>query len=232
MSNDKITKFMEESFQQVLPVNMVKVVVNFEANELFKDLAEMYFMEAERVTRFSSNINVAISVEEYLNYFKTLLFLRVSRVNGVQNETTKSYKNDLRNYLIPAFVNTLLISIGRATDINFGFEFIPQTSIEAEELLSASEMRNISQKLRTLNLSGMVCVETGIAMSPIGELSFMATMNIQGEILSYKKDHPVYGFYASLFNHTVVSELLEPKMLRIRYGAQDEYRHVLNHLFE
>lgn len=227
----KINEMMEKEFARPQATNMVQVGVNFEVSELFNDLATMYYQEAERVTRFTSNENVMVQTKEFDGYFRTLLFLRIARVNGVQNATTKSYKNDLRNYLVPAFVNVLLISIGKATDLNFGFEFYPTTSIDAKDLLSPTDMRNISQRLRILNMSGLVCVETGISMNPLGELEFMATMNIQGEILGYKKDHPIYGFYAAMFKHTIVSDVLVPKMLRVRYGAQDEYFHMLNHLF-
>ncbi len=222
--NPKLEELFERSFQPALPVNTVLVEVQIEVSELFRDAARTYSLEADRVMRFTSNANFQITEDLFLSYFQTLLYLRVMRVNGVQDATTKLYRNDMRNYLIPAFVSTLVNSIGRATDSDFGFTFIPKMNIAAGDLMSDSDMRAISNKLKVLNVEGLVCIETGIAMQPEGDLSFMATLSIEGDIKSYRKNHPIFGFYAAFFKHQILTDTLDAKALRIRYGAESDYR--------
>lgn len=229
-NNTKLEGLFNDQFQPALPVNYVTVNVRVGVSDLFSEASTIYSMEAERVMRFTSNDHFTISSDKFLNYFKTLLFLRIARVNSAESQIVRAYIKDQRNYLIPAFVSTLINSIGKATDSDFGFLFVPTTTISADELLSPSEMVEISTKLKTLNKEGLVCVETGIAMTPYGELSMMATLNIQGDILSYRKDHPIYGFYASFLKHTITSDIMNPNALRIRYGAENDYRMYLQHI--
>jgi hypothetical protein len=224
VNNQNLEELFEKHFQPALPVNTVIVEVQIEVSDLFRDAAQMYSLEADRVMRFTSNSAFQISEEEFFSYFQTLLYLRVMRVNGVQDATTNLYRNDMRGYLIPAFVSTLINSVGRATDSDFGFTFIPKMNISVDELMPAEDMRNISNKLKVLNIEGLVCIETGIAMQPEGDLSFMATLNIGNDIMSYKKNHPIFGFYAAFFKHTILTDGLEAKALRIRYGAESDYR--------
>lgn len=221
--NTDIQRMLEENYQPVLPINTATVEVILEPSDLFKEAANVYFLEGERVLRFTSNPNFQITEDEFLGYFSTLLYLRVARVNGVQDATTKNYMADFRNYYVPAFVHNLLSSIGKAIDYDFGFEFVPKVKIDVKSLLGASEMRDISKRLGQMSREGMVCVDTGISLHPTGELALMATMNISEEILSYRKDHPIYGFYAAFFKHELVSNVIDPKMLRIKYGSANDY---------
>lgn len=229
-NNQKLSESIEATFQPCLPVNTVIVEVQITPSQIFKDAAEIYAQEAERVMRFTTNPGYTISNIDFEQYFKTLLYLRIMRVNNVRDTVTKAYQSDQRNYLIPAFVATLINSIGRASDMDYGFTFIPKMTINAYELLTAQQMYKLSGKLRGLALEGLVCIETGIAMSPLGELSTMAALNIEGEVLSYKKDHPIYGFYASFFKHELLTSALDPSLLRIRYGAQSDYRMYLHQI--
>lgn len=228
--NPKLDELFTNQFQPVLPVDYVTINVKVGVSELFSEAANIYAMEAERVMRFTSNDKFNISSDSFLKYFTTLLYLRVARVNDTQNNTVKAYRADLRHYLIPAFVSTLINSIGKATDLDYGFMFVPTTDITVDDLLSPQEMRAISRKLETLNKEGLVCIETGISMTPYGELSMMAALNIQGEVLSYKKDHPIYGFYAAFFKHTLISDVVNPNTLRIRYGSETDYHMYLRHI--
>lgn len=220
---DQLKARLQEQAPTILPKNLLEVVVDLAPSRLFQDAARVYSLESQRVTRFTGNDNFVISENEFERYFITLLYLRVMRVNNVQNNVTNMYRGDIRNYYVPAFVHTLLTSIGIAVDRDFGFKFVPSVTVEADMLLSAQEMRMLSDKLSFLSREGLTCVDTGISVRPEGELSFMAVLNISEEVLSYKKDHPVYGFYASFFKHQVVDSVINPSHFRIRYGSEDEY---------
>lgn len=223
-----IDKRMEELLEArgplVLPRNYITVTVELKPSELFEEVSKVYEAEAERVMRFTVNQNFVVTKNDFLKYFKTLLYLRVTKATGVKNNTTAAYHSDMRSYQVPAFIHILLTSIGVATDRDFGFVFVPAVKgITDQDLLSPEEMREISLKLSRLSIEGLTCVDTGISMRPECELSFMAVLNIEGEILSYKKDHPLYGFYAAFFKHQIIDETLNPSALRIRYGSQKEY---------
>lgn len=220
---DQLKARLMEQAPAILPANLLEVIVELTPSRLFKDAARVYSLESQRVIRFTGNESFIISEEQFEKYFITLLYLRVMRVNNVQNNTTSMYRGDMRGYYVPAFVHTLLTSIGIAVDRDFGFKFVPSVKIDANDLLSAEEMRTISSKLSILSREGLTCVDTGVSMRPEGELSFMAVLNISEEVLSYKKDHPVYGFYASFFNHQIVDSVMNPSQFRIRYGSEAEY---------
>lgn len=220
---DQLKARLMEQAPAILPQNLLEVVVELTPSRLFKDASRVYSLESQRVIRFTGNESFIISEEQFEKYFITLLYLRVMRVNNVQNNTTSMYRGDMRGYYVPAFVHTLLTSIGIAVDRDFGFKFVPSVKIDANDLLSAEEMRAISSKLSILSREGLTCVDTGVSMRPEGELSFMAVLNISEEVLSYKKDHPVYGFYASFFNHQIVDSVMNPSQFRIRYGSEAEY---------
>lgn len=225
-----LEKLFNEEFQPALPVNTVIVEVQIEVSDLFFDAAQMYSLEADRVMRFTSNTNFQITADEFASYFQTLLYLRIMRVNGQETAVTREYRNDMRQYCVPAFMSTLIDSIGKATDNDFGFTFIPKTNIVATSLMPADEMRNISKKLSVLNTEGLVCVETGISMAITGDLSTMATFSVSQDVRSYKKNHAIYGFYAAFFNHTILNDAMDPSNLRIRYGAQSDYRMYVNQI--
>lgn len=223
MEHGKWQQELEAKAGAILPKNLLTVEVSMKPSTLLEDAAAVYAQESERVTRFVSNDKFIITSDEFYKYFTTLLYLRVARVNGTENSTTKLYKYDIRGYNVPAFIHTLLTSVGIAVDRDYGFKFIPSFEPDVSKLFGPEEMREISLKLSFLNIEGLTCVETGISMRPEGELSLMAVLNIEEEILSYKKDHPVYGFYASFFKHKVIDDVLNPSVLRIRYGVEQEY---------
>lgn len=217
---------LEGRLQNPRSINTIRVGVHISSGELLDDLAKQYYMEGIRVMRFQTPA-YSYTEEELCKYLKTLLFLRVKQANRELDKLTQPYHSDMRHYVVPAFVHTLLTSIGIASDYDYGFDFYPKTSVEAVDLLSASEMLSVSQALRQQSFEGLKCVDTGVPLQEEGDLSFMATFNIQGEILGYKKDHPLFGFYASLFNHEIISDILNPSVLRIRYGATSDYRSLL-----
>lgn len=214
---------LEERFAPARPENMVVVQVLIKFGDLIQEAAQVYEMEVERVMRFSNHESFQITSGEFVKYFNTLLYMRICHVTNTQNQVTKSYKPYYRNVRIPAFMDTLINSIGVAEDIDFGFRFVPSMDIKAEELLSPEELDNISRRLDYIGREGLVITENGLNVKPAGELQVMAMFSIHNEVKSYKKDHPIYGFYAAFFKHEIVSEVLEPKFLRIRYGANTEY---------
>lgn len=227
-----IKQLLETEGQPVLAASSITIRVKLETGQLLTDLANAYSLESDRVMKFSSNERAQVSGETFLKYFKTLLFLRVSRVNAVENGTTKLYKQGFRRYTVPALIHVLLVSIGEAVDQDFGFRFIPEYDVPVTDLMSPEEMVELSHRLQIMNENGLVCVDTGIPMDVRGELATMATFNIESEVLSYRKDHPVYGFYAAFFKHQVMSEVLSGGILRIRYGAESDYRVYISHLFK
>lgn len=219
-----LEQVFQDNFQPVLARNSVDVRVKIETSSLFTDAAKVYSLEADRVMRFTSNERFQITPAEFQSYFETLLWLRVKHVNSEQDATTRLYRNKFRTFVIPAFVSILINSVGIAKDVDFGFRFIPEMNVELDRLMSVEDMIALSDKLSVLNMEGLTCVETGLSTYETGDLNIMAVLNIQGEILSYKKNHPVYGFYAAFFNSTLLADTISPSILRIRYGSVNDYQ--------
>lgn len=214
---------LEQVGQPVILKNLVNVEVKIEFGDLMRDAAKTYSMEVDRIMRGSST-RYQITDEEFEKYFHTLLFLRVSQVDNSKHQNFTPYRNAMRNYRIPVFMDTLINSIGEATDLGFGYRFRPSVQIDSKNMLAPSEMQDISDKLDVLNIEGLMCTITGIKMSPDGDLQTMAVFSIHGEILGYKKDHPLFGFYAAFFKHEIISDVLNDSFLRIRYGADIEFK--------
>ena len=225
-NKEELERTISEHGPKIMAASTVTIQVKLSPSDLLTEASTVYHMESERVTRYTSTQDFTISTEDFKKYFTTLLWLRVSRVNATDNAAdTRLYRSMIRNYNVPAFIHILLTSIGRATDHDFGFEFIPTMDTPKKtELLTPEEMIVVSRKLDFLNREGLTCVNTGISMSPLGELATMATFNIETEIKSYRKDSPIYGFYTAFFNHTIVGDIINPNMFRIKYGAQSDFR--------
>lgn len=205
----------------------MKETVSITPGELFNDLVQLYSAEQDRVLRFKSTPNL-MSGGEMMKYFHTLLWIRVQHVRGTLK---RDYKKFIHKGTIPALVYQILLGIGDAKDADYGIRFTPQFEIETEMLLAPEQVLEISDKFDTLNLEGLVCIETGVPKDPEGELGFMATYNMEGKVLSYRKDHPVYGFYSAFFEHQLTQELLK-QFLRVSYGYADDYQTVLRSIFK
>lgn len=205
--------------------SLINVEVKIKPSGLFTALAEEYKKEINRLIMLqSTELNIDV-----VKYFKTLLKLHVDNVNGTVHS---SYRPFVRTVEVPAVFATFLANIGRVTDKDFGISFWPSFNIEADDLLSPSELSDISGKLLSLYRIGLSTVQGLPNPTDSGSLGTMACSLVEnGDILSYRHDHPVYGFISAVFNFNATEEILGLKALRVRYGSLSEYDNIVHSIF-
>jgi len=205
--------------------SLINVEVKIKPAGLFSALAEEYKKEINRLIMLQSfEVNIDV-----VKYFKTLLKLHIDNVNGSVHQ---SYRPFVRTVEVPAIFATFLANIGRVTDKDFGISFWPSFNIEADELLSPSELADYSGKLLSLYRIGLATVQGLPNPSDSGSLGTMACSLVEnGDVLSYRHDHPVYGFISAVFNFNATEEVLGLKALRVRYGSLSEYDNIIHTVF-
>lgn len=201
--------------------NMVRVKVALKPNDMFDSIAEAYFHEIMRVTRFEAKQTV-ISLDNVQKFFDTILYLHVRNCNQT---LPQEYRGIMKRVNLPTVLVAILSNIGEVTDSDFGLRFYPEYEIESEKLMSVSEIEDFSQELYRLEKLGIKITTTGLPMpNDCGTLGFMGCQLVDNkEVLSYRHDHPVYGFFQAMFKSNALSEIIGNNALRVRYGYYDHY---------
>lgn len=197
---------------------MVRVAVSYGSNDSLSFLARQYTNELERLSAGRSANDPDLKQESILKYFVTLAYLRVQKVNG---QSVAQYRSMARHYTIPVLLYQIIIKLGLAHDTDFGIEFYPTIAVEGESLLSADQMRTVSDKLANYESLGLA-VTYGLPRTDEGDLDFMAMQTLDNEVLSYRKSHPVYGFLAHFLKSKRMSDELQG-VTRVFYGDAETF---------
>lgn len=224
---DKVSANVNKFFEDMRPItkSMVTQKVLIEPSPLLVTLAKAISSEVERLTPMRQEVP---SSENIYKYIITLIWLRVIRASQEQNEAYRQYVRLLRTLCIPSLVYQLLVQIGEAVDRTYGIRFIPAIHVSSEELLSPSEMEEVSNHLLSLRSVGLHSVD-GTPSDIEGSLEFMAMYNLEGMITSYREDHPVYAFYRAFVRDQVMSSVTQT-MSRITYGSEEEFSVLIHQL--
>jgi hypothetical protein len=212
------------------PTNVVRTTVKIDPSVMFDTLAQEYTREFDRVgnTQLSVDTGHFIMTDIVNRYFKTLLWLRCNHVNS-GNGYTQAYRRLYDKVTVPTVVYAVLNTIGEVEDMAYGMQLNPSYSPNAKDLLSPSELEDLSIKLRSLVANGLKAV-TGLPRPRTGAIEVMACMLATQEVLSYRKDHPLYGFLASFFEFSGVERVIGQQIYRIRYGFIPSYQSALKDL--
>lgn len=209
--------------------SMVKHIVELKPSRLFEDMAKFESMEMTRVMRFTDN-KLVLGEEEMVKYINTIIYLRTLQVTN-DKKYTQDYRAVSRSLNIPVRLYQIVLSLGEATDRDYGIMFIPTFTINSEDLLSPEELKEASFRIGMMIQEGYLVVETGLPREITGELGFMACLvSTDEKVYSYRKDHPVYGFIASFFDSTIMNAAFLQEY-RIYYGARTDYESVLSRIY-
>lgn len=228
-----ISASLKSKFNDAKTMNAVtlKVRTELQIGKLIKVLATKLLAELRRMAPYADYSAVAdLTVEDLLHYLETLVWMRVEKCTEEYSNGFKQYLKIQRNVAVPVLMYQVLISIGRAYDKEFNLEFMPAFSVDQDHILSVDEMAAISDLFRMFENSGLKVVY-GIPNDPEGELEFMAMTVIEGEIRSYRRNHPVYGFLAAFVASRSLSEITG-MMSRIIYGYEDDYEYQVSALMD
>jgi len=207
------------------PVNFTVAHVRINFGSVFSKVVQAYTNEERRVSRFTPNPD---SNFDWNRYLKSLMWLHVNNVNG---SVPHSYKFLVREVEVPALYETILAQVGVVVDKDFGIRFVPNIDVDAEDLMSPFEIMESSQFLLVLSELGIRTVKGLPNPKDSGSLGAMASSLVEsGDILSYRKDHPVYGFIAACFEFDHLLQLMSGA-LRIKYGSISEFEAVAETIF-
>jgi len=227
-----ISKTLQSKFEdsKILNAATVHVVVQLENSSLMKVLSDKLLAELVRVCPYAGYEPIAElesrDIERYLN---TLTWMRVCAVTNSTDKSWSAYRPLKKYVAVPVLVYQLLLGIGVAYDKDFNLEFIPAYNVTQDDILSPDEMDKVSSLFRQFEQSGIKLVY-GIPKGIEGELEFMSMSHVKEEVLSYRRNHPAYGFLAAFFKQQELNEVTG-MMCRVLYGYETDYRYQIDALF-
>lgn len=227
MVNDTLQSMFNDS--KLMNDATVNVSVEMTPSKLLEKLAAEIDADMHRIANLTGMSETGVESEEILDYLKTLIFIRVSLVNGDYGKAFAGYTNLAKHLAIPVMLYQCLISMGIATDRDFGIRFNPVYSIDSKELLSPEQMMEISDIMTRLEPNGLKVVY-GVPRDPEGEIDFMALSHVEDVVRSYRRSHPVYGFLAAFFAQKTLNEITGT-MCRVVYGYISDYELYVTKLY-
>lgn len=221
----EMLKFAESAFGNPLSLPMAKVTVKLEPTGMIDVLSAKYAKEIERILSVKGgSVSIDLSEKVLLKYFTTALYMRV--IDCTDARTPKGFewfRSQTRSFTNLVVFANLLVQVGVAVDKEYGLKFVPTFEPELSDLLSFEEFTEISDTLSQLEDHGLKSV-VGLPSDKSGSLAFMACEYFESDdsIRSYRREHPVFGFYAAFFRNIQVESMVAgPK--RIIYGYRSQY---------
>lgn len=222
---NEIRKRATELFGAPTIMSMIFAEVDFsKPNEMLTDYVRLLVSEGNRLSPASKKDY--FDAQELTRYLQSLLWIRVSLVN---NSLSRDYSVVARTACIPILWAALIDLVGVATDSDFGITFKPVMSINADMLMSPSEMVEFSHRIKSLERNGFRQTTSGVGRQIEGDLGFMALNHIESEVVSYRRDHPMYAFFSSFFTLQSLETIIGMKS-RIAFGSKDQFRLYLHAL--
>jgi hypothetical protein len=222
---------LQSMFSDLKQVNKATVVVKVEMNpsQLVGKLAKCYLDELHRVSGYMAVPEIDdLEVEDIMKYLYTLTWMRVCHCVSPSDPNFAKYKRIYRRIAVPVLAYQYNLCIGEATDRDFSIKFVPEFTIEANQLFSPEEMVALSDIMIRQQNNGFKIVN-GLPNEVDGELDFMAMCHVGQEVLSYRKTHPVYAFMASFFEQQKLNDVTG-MMCRVLYGYDTDYELFLSRI--
>lgn len=192
-------------------------------SELTEQLADLM---SEELLRLASNEVIRKEAQEIgndklLKYFKTLFYLRVSRVRHTLRDKLSSYQSIYDKVWIPSILQLVLVGIGEVRDEDYNIVFKPSLNVIEDDILPVNEMIHISEFLHRFQTLSIV---QGLPKADDGELEFMVMRKVQDVVKTYKPGvHPVYAFLSAFCEMKEVKSLVIG-LSRIAYMNTQEYK--------
>lgn len=216
-------------FEEARPVSGVILhKVNVGLGELLDQMARFEVQEMKRVTRYQQNVDIP-SQDTLARYIRTLIWVRVTQCNDPRG--LKDYKTLTYSVRVPARLSLMLDNLGEAFDYDSNIRFVPVCEIESSDLMSVDECIDISHLIESFLVEGYHSVG-GIKKDKYGSVELMSKLVLSDpeamdKVLSYRKDNPVYAFFAAVFKLQVLSMTYQEAVIinRVQYSNTEMYRH-------
>jgi hypothetical protein len=221
MISEKI-KSMLDDYKPTSEATII-VTVGLQCDKLVAVLSSSVMNEMVRVAGAAgARLLDDLSAEDIRKYLCTLGWLRRLEAAQVRQSSAQAYRRLAAGAAVPTMWYQALIMIGEAIDRDYSIKFVPGTTIDSGDLSDPEEMQRISDLMFLLQDNGLKVV-AGIPRGAEGELDFMAMCHADEVVKSYRRCHPVYGFYASFFASHEVSVALGT-LVRVTYGFDSDYQ--------
>lgn len=183
------------------------VKVHFSEPVLVRDYAELL---SERLA-FSVSVKRSFDPEELVEYFTTLVALRISYVNNarfIDAERTLDRRMYNDSVTVPDIINVILNQVGRVVDQELGYEVIPV--MDKTPLLEPKRFNQLSIELRDLRALG-VAYSMVLPRDRQGDPLFM-TLQLADNVVvgSDPKVHPTQVFLGAFFKATQEDAVIQP----------------------
>lgn len=217
------------AFEQPRSVtNSIVYKVQMVMDELYTNMAKWELMELQRCTRFATNVRLP-EAEDLARYFRTLTWVRVTQ--ATEPKKVKDYKVAVHSSRIPNRLSVILSNIGEAYDRDSNIKFIPTCDIQAKDVMAITELMEMSDLLGSYLEDGYATV-AGMEKSNLGSVMLMSKLVISEpgqlqQVLSYRKDNPVYAFFAAILQMEIVDLTYQDlfRQYRVQYSSVDQYKY-------
>lgn len=217
-----ITEELRKSFEEDKQVtrSLLRISVKLNVSQVLEEYSKCLLSEIQRLSPVRGLQEIEdLEFEDILKYLTTLVYYRVLKVNNERLDP--EVKSIYRLVAVPVLMSQITASIGKARDEQYNLEFVPTANFEASDILAAADMLAISDIMTRLEANGLKIVY-GLTNDPTGDLGFMAMQHVENQVISYRRDHPVYAFLASFFVQEKLNEVTGA-MARIVYGDSRDY---------
>lgn len=231
MENNNATQQIinNEVFEQPRSVsNSILYKVQMVMDDLYVNMAKWELMELQRCTRFATNVALP-EADDLARYFRTLTWIRVTQ--ATEPKKVGDYKVAVHSARIPNRLSVILSNIGEAYDRDSNIKFVPVCEISAEDLMSVTEMMELSDLIGAYLQDGYATV-VGMEKSNLGSVMLMSKLVISEpgqlkQVLSYRKDNPVYAFFAAILQMEIVDLTYQDlfRQYRVQYSSVDQYKY-------
>lgn len=204
----------------------VQVTVKLQPSTMIADLAQCYASEIRRIIGITGTHEAdEFSVEEIRQYISTLIWIRCCHVEGVTNKSYDLYKRFNHCVAVPILVAIMIRKIGKACDLDYGIQFVPDTTIDKDDLLDPDRLLKFSNFLFGIQNKGFRLVGR-LPKETDGCLDFMAMHHVAEQVVSYRKGSLENGFFAAFFRQEQLNKITGT-MCRLLYGYEQDYRIML-----
>lgn len=190
-------------------VKVEEVKITLDPSVMMDDFARAFLNECERVNPLTFD-RVGLTEEDMVNYCRFLLTARVDCIHDRCH-----IWHDLKDLVIPSFIQLSLSCVGRYNDMNRGLVFIPE--IEIDSPLTIKDAREISKKIEYFN-KDIVIYKDAMPRSKEGDADVMTCALINNVISSVDHiDHDVFSYISAFLGMRLQEEVTYSILYRVRY---------------
>lgn len=202
-----------ESMVTPQPTSYDVVKVNFSTSScVLQSYLDAQYTQYDSAVAMSGG-KLPFSKETFTRYCATIVASRINWTVGIKANVHPRSKTR-----VPAFLSTCLSSIGVVEIPEKGLRLVPHFVDEEVELLSESEVNQISSQLVLLESRGFTFSE-GFIIDKVGSMQVMTMQVVENKVLSADTSaHPIASVIAGTFAIQGLATLLGEQTFRVQYA--------------